>query len=73
MAGSWEGGPAGYAPGFPKNGKWNVKVEGFKKNALNWQGLPMRSSAFLLECSRNFVSIRISHYFDLAMSESKNP
>lgn len=31
MAGGWEGGPAGYAPGFPKNGKWNVKVEGFKK------------------------------------------
>lgn len=31
MAGGWEGGPAGDAPGFPKNGKWNVKVEGFIK------------------------------------------
>ena len=31
MAGGWEGGTAGYAPGFPKNGKWNVNVEGFRK------------------------------------------
>jgi hypothetical protein len=31
MAGGWDGGPASYAPGFPKNGKWNVKVEGFGK------------------------------------------
>ena len=42
MAVGWQGNLAGYAPGFPKNGKWNVRVEGFKKNALNWQGLPMR-------------------------------
>jgi hypothetical protein len=31
MAGGWDGGPDTYAPGFPKNGKWNVKVEGFRK------------------------------------------
>jgi len=31
MAGGWDGGPDSYAPGFPKNGKWNVKVEGFSK------------------------------------------
>ena len=31
MAGGWEGGPADYAPGFPKNGKWKVWVEGFRK------------------------------------------
>jgi hypothetical protein len=31
MAGGWEGGPDTFAPGFPKNGKWNVKVEGFGK------------------------------------------
>jgi hypothetical protein len=31
MAGGWDGGPATYAPGFPKNGKWNVRVEGFGK------------------------------------------
>jgi hypothetical protein len=31
MAGGWDGGPNTYAPGFPKNGKWNVKVEGFGK------------------------------------------
>ncbi len=31
MAGGWDGCPTVYAPGFPKNGKWNVKVEGFNK------------------------------------------
>jgi hypothetical protein len=31
MVGGWEGGPKQAAPGFPKNGKWNVKVEGFIK------------------------------------------
>jgi hypothetical protein len=31
MAGGWDGCPNTYAPGFPKNGKWNVKIEGFKK------------------------------------------
>jgi len=31
MAGGWDGGPDTYAPGFPKNGKWDVKVEGFRK------------------------------------------
>jgi hypothetical protein len=31
MAGGWDGCPNTYAPGFPKNGKWNVKVEGFNK------------------------------------------
>jgi len=31
MAGGWDGCPNNYAPGFPKNGKWNVKVEGFNK------------------------------------------
>ncbi len=31
MAGGWEGGPGIYALGFPKNGQWNVKVEGFPK------------------------------------------
>ena len=31
MAGGWEDGQAGYAPGFPKKGKWNVNVEGFRK------------------------------------------
>jgi hypothetical protein len=28
MAGGWDGAPEKEAPGFPKNGKWNVKVEG---------------------------------------------
>lgn len=28
MAGGWDGSPAGPAPGFPKNGKWDVRVEG---------------------------------------------
>ena len=31
MAVGWQGDPAGYAPGFPKNGKWNLRVEGLKK------------------------------------------
>ncbi|HZH35907.1 MAG TPA: hypothetical protein VEX65_01450, partial [Flavisolibacter sp.] len=31
MAGGWDGGPGTYAPGFPKNGKWKVRVEGFGK------------------------------------------
>lgn len=31
MAGGWEGGPDTPAPGFPKNGRWDVKVEGFKR------------------------------------------
>jgi len=31
MAGGWDGDKNIYAPGFPKNGKWNVKVEGFNK------------------------------------------
>jgi len=30
MAGGWDG-STGAAPGFPKNGKWKVKAEGFKK------------------------------------------
>jgi protein-glucosylgalactosylhydroxylysine glucosidase len=30
MTGGWDG-SAGDAPGFPKNGKWNVKWEGIKK------------------------------------------
>ncbi|BET68599.1 hypothetical protein ASA1KI_35170 [Opitutales bacterium ASA1] len=28
MAGGWDGAPAGPAPGFPKDGTWDVKVEG---------------------------------------------
>ncbi len=31
MAGGWDGCPDTNAPGFPKNGKWNVVVEGFNK------------------------------------------
>ncbi|HEX8546978.1 MAG TPA: hypothetical protein VF691_08460 [Cytophagaceae bacterium] len=31
MAGGWDGGPETAAPGFPKNGQWNVKCEGFVK------------------------------------------
>jgi len=31
MAGGWDGDKSIYAPGFPKNGKWNVVVEGFNK------------------------------------------
>ncbi len=31
MAGGWDGAPDVPAPGFPKNGKWVVKAEGFKR------------------------------------------
>jgi len=34
MAAGWDNGPTrstGTAPGFPKNGKWDVKVEGFRR------------------------------------------
>ena len=31
MAGGWDGGPDTVAPGFPKNGRWDVRVEGFGK------------------------------------------
>lgn len=31
MAGGWDGAPDIPAPGFPKNGKWVVRAEGFKK------------------------------------------
>ena len=31
MAGGWDGAPEIEAPGFPKNGKWNVKYEGFNR------------------------------------------
>lgn len=31
MAGGWDGDNNVYAPGFPKNGKWKVEVEGFNK------------------------------------------
>jgi hypothetical protein len=30
MAGGWDGAPARPAPGFPANGKWVVRAEGFK-------------------------------------------
>jgi hypothetical protein len=30
MAGGWDG-SVGHAPGFPKNGNWVVKAEGFQK------------------------------------------
>jgi hypothetical protein len=29
MAGGWDGGPNKPAPGFPENGKWKVRAEGF--------------------------------------------
>jgi hypothetical protein len=28
MAGGWDGAPAGPAPGFPKDGKWEIRTEG---------------------------------------------
>lgn len=28
MAAGWEGAPAGHAPGFPKDGNWDVRYEG---------------------------------------------
>jgi hypothetical protein len=31
MCAGWDGAPETYAPGFPKNGRWNVKWEGLKK------------------------------------------
>jgi hypothetical protein len=31
MAAGWDDGPDKDAPGFPDNGKWNIKCEGFKK------------------------------------------
>ena len=31
MAGGWDGSPTASAPGFPKNGKWNVRAEGFRR------------------------------------------
>jgi hypothetical protein len=31
MAGGWDGGPDGPCPGFPKNGHWDVRCEGFAK------------------------------------------
>jgi hypothetical protein len=30
MAGGWDGAPAGAAPGFPRDGGWVVRAEGFK-------------------------------------------
>jgi hypothetical protein len=30
MAGGWDGAPAGKAPGFPKDGRWVVRAEGFR-------------------------------------------
>lgn len=32
MAGGWDGCPAINAPGFPKDGSWTVKYEGFNKS-----------------------------------------
>ena len=31
MAGGWDGAPAGNAPGFPRDGQWVVKAEGFQR------------------------------------------
>ncbi|MCG2583745.1 hypothetical protein [Massilia sp. TS11] len=31
MAGGWDGAPAVDAPGFPKNGRWVVRAEGFQR------------------------------------------
>jgi len=31
MAGGWDGGPEGPAPGFPKDGTWNVRCEGLRR------------------------------------------
>ncbi|MDH7605492.1 MAG: hypothetical protein QHH13_11365, partial [Melioribacter sp.] len=30
MAAGWDGAPKIAAPGFPKNGKWKIKVDGIK-------------------------------------------
>jgi hypothetical protein len=34
MAGGWRDAPAGSAPGFPANGSWNVRSEGFNTTVL---------------------------------------
>jgi hypothetical protein len=31
MAAGWDGAPAGSAPGFPRDGRWNVRWEGLRK------------------------------------------
>jgi hypothetical protein len=31
MAGGWDGGPDGEAPGFPADGSWTVRHEGLRK------------------------------------------
>ncbi|HEU5078836.1 MAG TPA: hypothetical protein VFT72_06465 [Opitutaceae bacterium] len=31
MAGGWDGGPEGNAPGFPRDGNWHVQAEGFNR------------------------------------------
>ena len=31
MAAGWDGCPDKPAPGFPDNGQWNIRYEGFKK------------------------------------------
>ncbi|TYQ18845.1 UNVERIFIED_ORG: hypothetical protein JN05_02034 [Zoogloea ramigera] len=31
MAGGWDGAPAGNAPGFPRDGQWVIKAEGFQR------------------------------------------
>ncbi|MFL9835812.1 hypothetical protein [Chryseobacterium terrae] len=31
MAAGWDNGPENYAPGFPKDGNWNIKVENLNK------------------------------------------
>jgi hypothetical protein len=31
MAAGWDGAPDRYAPGFPDNGKWNIRWEGLRK------------------------------------------
>jgi len=32
MAGGWDGAPAGNAPGFPRDGQWVVRAEGFQRS-----------------------------------------
>jgi len=31
MAGGWDGAPDGPAPGFPRDGTWTVRAEGFQR------------------------------------------
>jgi hypothetical protein len=31
MAGGWDGAPQQHAPGFPRDGSWVVRAEGFKR------------------------------------------